>query len=58
MDSNSKRVIEPTPFDDAQFLWCTNWCVAKGLSPYDEKSWADAKFEYLKAHEAKERTND
>jgi len=48
MDSSSKRVIEPTQFDDAQFLWCTNWCKEKGLSPYDEKIWADAKAEYLK----------
>lgn len=57
MDSNSKRVIEPTQFDDAQWLWCADWCKKKGLSPYDAKNWADAKFEYLKAHEAKERTN-
>lgn len=51
------QTVKPTQFDDAQFLWCTNWCKEKGLSPYDEKIWADAKFEYLKAHEAKERTN-
>ena len=44
-------------FDHAQFLWCTNWCAAKGLSPYDAKNWADAKAEYLKAPEAKETTN-
>ncbi len=42
-------------FDHAQFLWCTNWCKQQGLSPYDAGNWATAKFEYLKAHEAKER---
>lgn len=36
-------------FDHAQFLWCTNWCKEKGLSPYDATNWADAKAEYLKA---------
>ncbi|WP_180181127.1 hypothetical protein [Acinetobacter sp. YH01021] len=51
----TQQTIEPTPFNDAQFLWCTNWCKEQGLNPYDEKSWADAKFEYLKVHEAKER---
>lgn len=42
-------------FNDAQFLWCTNWCKEQGLSPYDAANWAAAKAEYLKAHEAKER---
>ncbi|MFN3893095.1 MAG: hypothetical protein ACK4KU_00705 [Acinetobacter sp.] len=44
----TNQTIEPTPFDDAQFLWCTNWCEAKGLSPYDAANWAAAKAEYLK----------
>lgn len=35
-------------FDDAQFLWCTNWCKEQGLSPYDAANWAAAKAEYLK----------
>lgn len=44
----TEQVVKPTPYDDAQFLWCTKWCEEKGLSPYDAKNWADAKFEYLK----------
>lgn len=47
----STQIVKPTPFDDAQWLWCKK----KGLSPYDAQNWADAKFEYLKSHEAKER---
>ena len=38
-------------FDHAQFLWCTNWCKEKGLSPYDAKNWNMAKSEYLKDRE-------
>lgn len=53
--NSTNQIIEPTPYDDAQWLWCADWCKKKGLSPYDSKNWADAKFEYLKAHEAKER---
>ena len=49
MDSSSKEVVEQTPFDHAQWLWCADWCKKKGLSPYDAKNWADAKFDYLKA---------
>lgn len=47
MDSTN-QVVKPVPFDDAQWFWCTEWCKKKGLSPYDAKNWADAKFEYLK----------
>ena len=50
MDSTN-QIVKPTPYDDAQFLWCTKWCEEKGLSPYDAKNWADAKFEYLKLQE-------
>lgn len=49
MDSSSKEVVEQTPFDHAQWIWCTDWCKQKGLSPYDAKNWAAAKAEYLKA---------
>lgn len=45
----TNQPIESTTFDDAQWFWCTEWCRKKGLSPYDAKNWADAKFEYLKA---------
>lgn len=50
MDSTN-QVVKPVPFDDAQWFWCTEWCKKKGLSPYDAKNWADAKFEYLKLQE-------
>jgi len=45
----AEKVVEPTPYNDAQFLWCTTWCEKQGLNPYDTKNWADAKAEYLKA---------
>lgn len=42
------QIVKPVPFDDAQWLWCTEWCKKKGLSPYDAQNWANAKAEYLK----------
>ncbi|MBB4836881.1 hypothetical protein [Acinetobacter schindleri] len=44
----SIQIVQPTPYDDAQFLWCTTWCEKNGLNPYDEDDWAAAKAEYLK----------
>ncbi|ENU16671.1 hypothetical protein QUG64_03270 [Acinetobacter lwoffii] len=44
----SIQIVQPTPYDDAQFLWCTTWCEKKGLNPYDADHWAAAKAEYLK----------
>lgn len=35
-------------FNHAQWIWCTNWCKEKSLSPYDATNWANAKVEYLK----------
>jgi len=29
MDSSSKEVVEQTPFDHAQWLWCADWCKKK-----------------------------